>query len=169
VAQLILDVVVRLHGIPISIVFDRDKILTSNFWRELFRLTDTKLITSTAYHPQIDGQFERVNQCLEMFLKCCVHDNPKKWKAVLPLAEYWYNTSFHTSLGCTPFKILYGYDPVVSAAPMLPVTENHSVQELLYERKLHTKLIKQHLLKVQNRIKMQADKNMTDREFLLKL
>jgi hypothetical protein len=65
---------------------------------------------------------------------------------MLPLAEYWFNTPFHTSLGCTPFKILYGYDTVVSVAPMLPVKENYLVHELLSKRKLHTELIKQHLL-----------------------
>jgi hypothetical protein len=82
---------------------------------------------------------------------------------MLPLAEYWYTTS--TSLGCTPFKILYEYDPVVSATPMLPAIENLSLQELLSEHKLHIELIKQHLLKAQNMIKMQANKNKTDREF----
>jgi hypothetical protein len=123
--------VVRLHGMPASVVSDRDKIFTSLFWRELFRLSNTKLITSTAYHPQIDGQTERVNRCLEMYLRCCVHDNPKKWKCWLPLAEFWYNSSYHLSLGCTPFKVLYGYDPQVISAPMLPSTDNKSVQDLL--------------------------------------
>jgi hypothetical protein len=78
VEQAILDGVVRLHEMSQSIVSDRDKIFTSNFWKELFKLHNTTLLTSTAYHPQADSQPERVNQCLEMFLRCCVHDSPTK-------------------------------------------------------------------------------------------
>jgi hypothetical protein len=130
---------------PKLIISDRDKIFTSRFWRELFKLSNTTLLTSTSYSPQTDGQTERVNQCLEMFLRCCVHDTPKKWKSWLPLAEYWYNTSFHSSLGCSPFKALHGYDPTIAPPSMLCTTENKSVQDLLTERQLHIALIKQHI------------------------
>lgn len=108
VAQVIVDNICKLHGMPLSFVSDRDKVFTSAFWKQLFTLMQTKLLMSTAYHPQTDGQTERVNQCLEMFLRCSVHASPSKWKAWLPLAEYWYNTSYHTSLGCSPFKVVYG-------------------------------------------------------------
>jgi hypothetical protein len=64
------------------------------------------------------------------------------WKSWLPLVEFWYNTSFHTSLGCTSFKALYGYDPHMAVAPMLPQTENKSVQEMMAERNAHTELLK---------------------------
>jgi hypothetical protein len=63
-----------------------------------------------------------------MFLRCYVHHTPTKWKLWLSLAEFWYNTSFHSSLGCTPFKVLYGYDPVVIAAPLPPDTKNRHVK-----------------------------------------
>jgi hypothetical protein len=165
VAKILLDVVVRLHGLPKSIVSDMDKIFTSHLWKELFKMTYTALLTNTAYHHQTDGQTERVNQCLEMFLWCCIHDSPKKWKSLLPLIEFWYNTSFHSSLGCSPFKVLYGYDPIIAAAPMLPVTNNKSVEELLADRQVHTTLIKSNLAKARNRIKLQADKQHTDQEF----
>jgi hypothetical protein len=72
IAQAIMDGVVKHHGMPRSIVSDKDKIFTSNFGKELFRLSNTTLLTSTTYHPQTDEQIERVNQCLEKFLRCCV-------------------------------------------------------------------------------------------------
>jgi hypothetical protein len=93
----------------------------------------TKLLMSTAYHPQIDGQTERVNQCLEMYLRCSVHASPSKWKAWLPLAEYWYNTTYHTSLGCSPFKVVYGYEPFVAAAPAVHISSDVQVYEMLEE------------------------------------
>jgi hypothetical protein len=98
VAQSFLDQVYRLHGMPTHIVSDRDKIFTSTFWRELFRLAQVQLNMSSACHPQSDGQTERVNQCLQTFLCCFVNSYPRQWLRWLPLAEYWYNTAFHTSL-----------------------------------------------------------------------
>ena len=77
VAQAFLDSVVKLHGVPLTIILDRDKIFTSKFWKEAFHLLGTKLQFTTAYHPETDGQTKRVNQCLEMFLRCAVHDSPK--------------------------------------------------------------------------------------------
>jgi hypothetical protein len=165
VAKVMLDVVVRLHGMPVSIVSDRDKIFTIHFWKELFRLSNTTLITSTAYHSQTDGQTERVNQCLEMFLRCSVHNTPRQWKSWLPLAEFWYNTTFHTSLGCAPFKAMYGYDPNVTSAPMISPTDDKYVQDLLTDRQMHIDLLKQQLQTAQNRMKGQADKRRTDIEF----
>lgn len=72
VAQLYMDNVYRLHGLPQVLISDRDKIFTSNVWRHLFKLTDTKLHMTSSYHPQSDGQTERLNQCLEAFLRCTV-------------------------------------------------------------------------------------------------
>lgn len=83
VAQSFLDNIYRLHGLPTHIISDRDRIFTSAFWRELFRLTQTTLSMSSAYHPQTDGQTERVNQCLETFHSC-----PRQWLKWVPLAEF---------------------------------------------------------------------------------
>jgi hypothetical protein len=125
--------------------FSKDKVFTNLFWKELFKLWNTALLTSTAYHPQIDGQTERVNQCLEMFLRCSVHSTLRRWKAWLPHAEFLYNTSYHSSLGCTPFKALYGYEANVASTPMILVTEQRSVQQMFTDRQIHTKLLKSNL------------------------
>jgi hypothetical protein len=98
IARLFLDNIYRLHGMPKVIISDRDKIFISTFWRQLFKLADTTLNLSSSYHPQTDGQTERLNQCLETYLRCLVHANPHKWSAWLPQAEFWYNTNFHSSL-----------------------------------------------------------------------
>jgi hypothetical protein len=103
--------VVKLHGIPKSIVSDRDKVFTSQFWQQLFCLSGTTLAMSTAYHPQTDGQLEALNKCLEMYLRCFTGNNPKSWARLLPWAEYWYNTAFQNSIAMTPFKAVYGRDP----------------------------------------------------------
>jgi hypothetical protein len=117
VAQVFLDSVVKLHGVPLSIVSNSDKIFISRLWKELFLALGTKLQFTTAYHPQTDGQSERVNQCIEMFLCCFVHDNPQHWRHWLPLAEFWYNSSYHSALGISPFKALYGCEPNLGALP----------------------------------------------------
>ena len=106
-----MDHVYKLHGMPTSLISDRDRIFTSNLWRELFGLAGVQLRMSSAYHPQTDGQTERVNQCLETFLRCFVNSCPSKWLDWLSSAEYWYNTSAHSAIGCSPFEALYGYAP----------------------------------------------------------
>jgi hypothetical protein len=134
IAQLFLDNVVKLHGLPASVVSDRDTIFISRFWKELFKLYRVNLHLTTAYHPQSDGQTKRVNQCVEMYLRCAMQDSPKTWKSWLSLAELWYNSSFHTSLNCSPFKALYGYEPSVGAIPSVPSTTSPSVTEVIESR-----------------------------------
>lgn len=98
----------KLHGLPTAIVSDRDKVFTSLLWRELFRLAGVELRMSSAYHPQSDGQTERVNQCTETFLRCFANAAPSKWFDWLHLAEFWYNTTWHSALKQSPFYVLYG-------------------------------------------------------------
>ncbi|KAJ3704209.1 hypothetical protein LUZ61_007914 [Rhynchospora tenuis] len=109
VAQLFLDTVYKLHGLPVNIISDRDPLFTSNFWKELMGKLGVKLNFSTAYHPQRDGQTERVNQCVEGYLRCMVYDKQKQWHKWLSMAEWWYNTTYHSAIQCTPFQALYGY------------------------------------------------------------
>jgi hypothetical protein len=90
-AQLFISNIFKLHGIPQSIISDRDPTFTSLFWSDLFLLQGTILKLSTSYHPQTDGQTEIVNKCLENYLRCFAHDRPKHWIAWLPWDKYWYN------------------------------------------------------------------------------
>jgi transposase InsO family protein len=101
----------KLHGLPSTIVSDRDMIFTSHLWRELFRLAGVELRMSSAYHPQLDGQIERVNQCMETFLRYFANATPSKWFDWLHLVEYWYNTTWHSALKQSPFYVLYGHTP----------------------------------------------------------
>jgi transposase InsO family protein len=94
----ILDSVVRLHGPPKEIISDRDRIFTSTLYQEIFHALNVQLKFSTAYHPQTDGQMERFNQCLKSYLRSMVFLEPKKWNKWLPMAEWWYNTSYHSSI-----------------------------------------------------------------------
>ena len=111
VASIFVREVVRLHGFPNSIVSDQDKIFMSHFWQSLFRHQGTTLKMSTTYHPQINGQTEVVNCCIETYLRCFARSKPRSWAKFLPWAEYWYNTSFHSATHTTTFRVVYGRDP----------------------------------------------------------
>ncbi|WVZ62139.1 hypothetical protein U9M48_011919 [Paspalum notatum var. saurae] len=154
-----------LHGLPKTIVSDRDPVFISHFWQELFRLYGVQLQLSTSYHPQTDGQTERVNQSLKMYLRCAVHEFPHQWKKWLPLAELWYNSSYHTSLHCSPFKALYGYEPNLAGAPVNLNYTVQSVNDLIEERQQHLDILKRHLAAAQNRMKQYADQNRTEHSF----
>jgi Chromo (CHRromatin Organisation MOdifier) domain len=89
---------------------------------------------STSYHPQTDGQSERLNQCVETYLRCMVFEEPRKWVKWLPLAEWWYNTNFHTSIKLTPFEALYGYSPPLLPMGSVPRSCNPAVNSVLNDR-----------------------------------
>jgi hypothetical protein len=146
VAQLFMDCVYKLHGLPVSIVTYRDRIFTSRLWQELFRLSGTTLKMSTSYHPQTDGQTERVNQCLKTYLRSFVHVCPSKWSSWLSVAEYWYNTTYHSSLGRSPFEVLYGRAPRHLGLNISDASTQLDLSTWLQQRELMLKLIQQHLL-----------------------
>nr|KYP74287.1 Retrotransposable element Tf2 [Cajanus cajan] len=142
----------KIHGFPKSIVLDRDPLFVSSFWRELFRAQGTTLAFSSAYHPQSDGQSEVLNRCLEAYLRCFVSDHPRAWYQYLHLAEYWHNTSFHTSIDTSPFHALYGRAPP-SPTDALRDSSSTSVDLLLQEHKKILTEIKVHLSKARQRMK----------------
>ncbi|GJT37793.1 putative reverse transcriptase domain-containing protein [Tanacetum coccineum] len=107
-AKLYLKEVVTRHGIPVSIICDRDPRFTSNFWRSFQKAMGTRLDMSMAYHPETDGQSERTIQTLEDMLRACVIDFGNGWEGHLPLIEFSYNNSYHASIKAAPFEALYG-------------------------------------------------------------
>ncbi|KAI3819010.1 hypothetical protein L1987_12832 [Smallanthus sonchifolius] len=107
-ARIYIDEIVGRHGIPLNIISDRDSRFTSRFWQSLQSALGTRLELSTAYHPQTDGQTERTIQTLEDMLRACVIDFGGNWNSHLPLIEFSYNNSYHTSINMAPFEALYG-------------------------------------------------------------
>jgi len=101
----------HLHGLPESIVSDRDTRFTSKFWTSLMQLLQVKLNLYTAFHPQSDRQTERDNQILEQYLRSYYSYQQDDWVSLLPFAEYAYNTSMSESTKASRFEINYGFSP----------------------------------------------------------
>ena len=108
IANIFMKEIFRLHGMPKEIVSDRDTKFPSNVWRSLMVSLETKFLFSIAYHPQTDGQKERVNQIVEDMIMMHVMHQPKKWEDYLPLVEFAYNNGYQESLKMIPFEALYG-------------------------------------------------------------
>ena len=122
VAKNFLENIQKIHGTTKVIVIDRDPIFTSHFWKDLFSCLGTQLDHSSSYHPQLDGKNEVVNECLEGYLHFFTSEKQSQWVDWLPLAEWWYNTSFHNSSKMSPFLALYVYHPtsITSSSKVSP-------------------------------------------------
>jgi hypothetical protein len=165
VAQIFMDQVFKLHGMPHSIVSDRDPTFTSNFWQELFKIQGTELHLSTTYHPQIDGRTKVVNKCLETYLRCFASEKQNQWAQWLPLAEWWYNTSYHTATCMTPFEVVYGQKPP-SVLSYLPGASKVQAVDLTFTtREAILRTLKENLVMAQNRMKQQADQGRFECQF----
>ena len=165
VAEKFVEGVFKLHGMPNSIISDRDPIFISNFWKEFFTMSGSKLQLSFAYHPQTDGQTEVINRCVEQYLRSFVHQWPRRWNDYLPWAEYWYNTTYHISTGMTPFQALYGR----LLPPILPYKDGlspvHEVDQQLLNRDELLWQLKVNLERSMNRMKQMADRKRRDISF----
>ncbi|GJX65314.1 putative reverse transcriptase domain-containing protein [Tanacetum coccineum] len=165
ILNLYLNRIVARHGIPASIICDRDGRFTSNFWRSFQKALGTDISMSTAYHPETDGQSERTIQTLEDMLRACVIDFGKGWVKHLPLAEFSYNNSYHASIKAAPYEALYGRkcrSPVCWAE----VGEAQLTgPELIQETTEKIVLIKQRMQAAQDRQKSYADRKRKPMEF----
>ena len=105
IANLFFKEIVRLHGIPTSIVYDRDVRFMFYFWKTLWHKLNAKLKYSNAYHPQTDGQTEVVNRTIGNLLRCLIQDYQSSWDELLPTIEFPYNCSTNRSTKLSPFQI----------------------------------------------------------------
>ena len=164
-AEIYTNVIVKLHGVPLCIVSDRDPRFTSEFWKSLQEALGSKLRLSSAYHPQTDGQTERTIQSLEDLLRACILEQGGSWDTHLPLVEFTYNNSYHSSIGMAPFEALYGRR---CRTPLCWHESGESVvlgPEIVRETTKTVKMIRDKMKISQNRQKSYHDKRRKDLEF----
>ena len=107
-ADLYVRDIVRLHGVPMSIISDQDSRFTLTFWKSVQWAMGTKIKFRTAFHPQTDGQMERTIQTLEDMLRACILEFKGAWSKYLPLIKFSYNNSYQATIGMAPYEALYG-------------------------------------------------------------
>ena len=161
IADLFFREIVRLHGIPRSIVSDRDVKFLSYFWKVLWGKLGTKLLLLTTYHPQMNGQSEVVNRTLSTFLRTIIKKNLKNWGDCLPFLEFAYNQSVHSTTKFSLFEIVYGFNPLTPLDLLpLPVNEVTSLdgqKKADMVKKLHES-VQQHIEKKNEQYATKANK-----------
>src|SRR5437762_12707426 len=110
-ALMYLDNIIRLHGISQSLVSDHGSVFTSHFWTSLSNMMALKQRISTAFHPQTDGQTERMNETLEQYLRIYFNSQQDNWSNLLSLAEFSYNNAYQSTTKCSPFYANHCYHP----------------------------------------------------------
>lgn len=165
IARIFFDNIFKLHGLPETMVSDRDVTFTSIFWTELFKLSGTKLCFSSAYHPQSDGQTEVTNRTVEMYLRCFSSSHPHKWCDWLSWAEFCYNTSYHSALKSTPFETVYGRAPPRLLSYLAGNSTVETVDVILQQRDSMLQLLRNNLQLAQNRMKLHYDRSHRPLEF----
>jgi hypothetical protein len=164
-ARLYFHRIVSLHGVPLTIVSDRGSVFMSHFWKTLQKCLGTKHLKSSAYHPQTDGQTERVNQVLEDMLRACVLSFPEKWDECLPLAEFSYNNSYQESIRMAPFEALYGKKCRTPLNWVEVGDRGYYGPDFIREARKQVGVIQKHLEVAQARQKAYADKRRRPLQF----
>nr|GEY22349.1 putative reverse transcriptase domain-containing protein [Tanacetum cinerariifolium] len=164
-ARIYINEIVARHGVPVSIILDRDGRFASHLWQALQKALGTKLNMSTTYHPETDGKSERTIQILKDMLRACVMDFSGSWDTHLPLVEFSYNNSYHKSIKCAPFEALYGRK---CRSPLIwtEIGESQLIgPEIVQETTEKIFQIKERLKTARSRQKSYADKRRKPLEF----
>ncbi|GAU29936.1 hypothetical protein TSUD_360510 [Trifolium subterraneum] len=164
-AEIFLEEIVKLHGVPLSIVSDRDPTFTSHFWRAFQKAMGTRLRMSTSNHPQTDGQSERTIQTLEDMLRACVLEDGGNWSKHLHLIEFAYNNSYHASIGMTPYEALYGRKCRTPLCWTEVGDKGVLGPDIIQETTLKIKSVKEHMRVTQSRQKSYVDHRRRPIEF----
>ena len=164
-AEIYLDQVIRLHGVPKMIISNHGAQFVSCFWEQLHGSLGTKFIRSSAYHPQTNGQTERINQIIEDMLRVCVIQNDKNWDKCLALAEFSYNNSYQSSLKMAPFEALYGRRCRTPLSWSQTGERKIFGPDLVSEAENKVKVIHSNLKAAQSRQKCYADKRRKPLQF----
>ena len=144
---------------PKSIVSDRDSKFTSNFWKSTFESIGTQLRMSTAFHPQTDGETERVNRVLEDMLRMYVSERQTNWVDYLSLVEFAYNSSWHASIQMSPFEAMYGCNCSTPLNFSDPENKVEVSKQMLERMDLELSKIRRHIKEAQKKQKLYYDKN----------
>jgi hypothetical protein len=165
VARAFFNDIVCLHGLPESIVSDRDPVFTGNVWQDLFKFSSVALKMSTTFHPQTDGQFEVVNKSIYMYLRCITGDRPRSCLDWLPWAEYCYNTSYHSALKATPFQVVYGRPPPSIPPYQIGSAQTETVDTMLADKDEFMAEVQTRLSQAQTYARRYYDSHHHDLEF----
>eukprot|EP00253_Pinus_taeda_P020306 PITA_20306 len=165
IAHIFMQNVFKLHGLPKTIISDRDVKFTSAFWKTLFVELGTQLNFSTAYHPQTDGQTERVNQMVEDMLRAYVMQQPTRWEDYLHLVEFAYNNGYHTLTQMSPFEVMYRWKCRTPTSWGGPEDKLSLGPKMLKEMEDMVKRVRVNLKATQDRQKNFADRKRRFKEF----
>jgi hypothetical protein len=164
-AEIYLEQIIPLHGVPKTIISDRGAQFVAHFWEQLQSSLGTKLIRSSAYHSQTNGQTERVNQILEDMLRACIIHYGTNWDKCLALAEFSYNNNYQSSLQMAPFKALYGRRCRTPLSWSETGERKILGPDLVTEAENKVKLIQANLKAAQSRQKSYADQRRKPLQF----
>jgi hypothetical protein len=164
VADLFIQHIFRIHGLPETIVSDRDTRFTGQFWTSLFTKLGTKLKFSSGEHPETDGQTERVNQVLEDMLRAYVSIRQKDWENYLPLLEFAYNSRKHSATKFSPFELNYGVQPLAPYSIGISCP-NPCASQLLKDMRDMLDMAKRNIRSAVDRVMHYANQKRTPRTF----
>lgn len=162
-AYLLMDMVIKLHGVPLEIISDRDVRFTNQFWKKLFMILGTEIKLSTPYHPETDGQTENANRTIGNLLRTSLAQEDSEWDKLLPHIEFQFNNLYNQSTGYTPFYLVYGQHPITADTMLTAAYRFHdNFPTILKEMNKVHHIVKKNLVKAQQRQQFYVDQRRQD-------